>query len=80
MSLLLLRRTVSLPEVLPLHIRLLEDPVVGVDHPRPQDAEEHDDHRELVERPQRVARDVGHALLDLVAGVAGGAGIHLGLG
>ena len=30
-----------------------EDPVVGVDHSGPQDAQEDDEHGELVARPQK---------------------------
>ncbi len=63
-----------LPEVFPLHVRLLEHPVVGVDHPRPEDAEQHDDHRELVEGPQGVPCHVGDALLDVPLVVSPGAG------
>ena len=31
-----------------------EYPVVGVDHPGPQHAQQHDEHDELVHRPQHV--------------------------
>ena len=54
------------PEEFPLDVRLSEDPVVGVDHPGPEDTEEDDEGDELVEGPEDVARDVGDALLNVV--------------
>ena len=54
------------PEELPLDVRLSEDPVVGVDHPGAQDAQQHDEGDELVDCPEDVAGDVGDALLNVV--------------
>ena len=49
-------------EELPLDVGLSEDPVVGVDHPGSQDAQEDDEGDELVESPEDIARDVRDAL------------------
>ena len=59
------------PKELPLDVRFLEDPVIGVDHPGAEDAEQDDEDGELVEGPQHVPGHVAHALLDLsvVAGL-----------
>ena len=56
----------QIPEKLPLHICLSEDPVIGVNHAGAEDAEEHDEGDELVDGPEDVAGDVGDALLNVV--------------
>ena len=56
----------QIPEELPLDIGLSEDPVIGVDHPGAENAEEHDEGDELVNGPEDVAGDVGDALLNVV--------------
>ena len=46
------------PEIFPLHICLLEHPVIRVDHSGPENAEQDDNNGELVERPQCVASHI----------------------
>ena len=55
------------PEVFPLDVGLLEYPVVRVDHPRSENAEQDYHHDELVDRPERVARNIWNALFYLFA-------------
>lgn len=55
------------PEKFPLDVGLLEYPVVRVDHPRSENAEQYDHDDELVDRPERVARNVWDALFYLLA-------------
>ncbi len=59
------RNLSNVPKKLPLYISLFEDPVICVDHSRPQDAEQDDEDRKLVKSPQHVPGHVGHALLNL---------------
>ena len=56
----------QIPEELPRHIGLSEDPVIGVNHAGAEDAEEDDEGDELVDGPEDVAGDVGDALLNVV--------------
>ena len=55
------------PEVFPLDVGLLEYPVVRVDHPCSENAEQDYHHDELVDRPERVARNIWNALFYLFA-------------
>ena len=56
----------AIPEVLPLDVSLLEDPVIGVDHSRSQNGQEHDENSELVECPEHVSGNVRHLFFNVV--------------
>ena len=59
-------RSNKIPEELPLNIGLSKDPVIGVDHPGAEDAQEDDEGDKLVDGPENIAGDVGDTLLNVV--------------